>query len=139
MAARKKRIPVISLMQFMVIVTATLLLLLLFGFTYKVSSYTQVKQEAERLHARLEEAQAEREILLTRKAYVQSDAYVEKVAREELKWGRRGDRLVSIRPLSTPAPTATPRFKAEEAAEPTVPQWEAWRDVFFGEALITPF
>ncbi len=139
MAARKKRIPVISLMQFMVIVTATLLLLLLFGFTYKMSSYAQVKQEAERLHERLEEARAEREILLTRKAYVQSDAYVEKVAREELKWGRHGDRLVSIRPLSTPAPTATPRLKAEEAAEPTVPQWEAWWDVFFGEALVTPF
>lgn len=139
MAARKKRIPVISLMQFMVIVTATLLLLLLFGFTYKMSSYAQVKQEAERLHARLVEAQAEREMLLTRKAYVQSDAYVEKVAREELKWGRRGDRLVSVRTFSVPTATPSPRFKPQEAVEPTVPQWEAWWDVFFGETLVTPF
>lgn len=139
MAARKKRIPVISLTQFVVIVTATLLLLLLFGFTYKMSSYSQVKQEAERLQARLEEARAEREILLTRRAYVQSDAYVEKVAREELKWGRRGDRLVNVRILSSPTPTPSPRSEFEETAEPTAPQWEAWWEVFFGKSFIAPF
>ncbi len=135
MAARKKRIPFLSLMQFVVIVTATLLLSLLFGFAYKMSSYAQVKQEAEQLQGRLQQTQLEREMLLTRKAYVQSDAYVEKVAREELKWGRRGDRLVSVRTVAAPVPTPPLTPPAQEPSEPTVPQWEAWRDVFFGESF----
>jgi cell division protein FtsB len=131
MAARKKRAPVISLTQFVAIVTATLALTLLLGFAYKMNTYAQIKLEAENLQRRLERVRAEHETLNDRKVFVQSNEYVEKIAREELKWSRRGDQMVSVHTLPAPTPVPAPTLQAGSVAEPSVPQWQAWQEVFF--------
>jgi cell division protein FtsB len=135
MAARKKRTPVISLTQFVAIVTATLALTLLLGFAYKMNTNAQIRLEAEHLQERLEFTQAENEALRAHKTAVQSDAYVEKIAREELKWSRYGDKLVSIQRMPVPTPFPTLTAQSTPSSEPAVPQWDAWLDVFFGTIL----
>ena len=137
MAARKKRVPVISLTQFVAIVTVTLALTMLLGFAYKMNSYARIRLEADRLQARFERVYAEHEALKARKLYVQSDEYVEKVAREEFKWSRYGDRLVSVKTLPAPTPFPTSLLQSVPSSEPTVPQWESWWKVFFGDTLPT--
>ena len=137
MAVRKKRVPVISLTQFVAIVTATLALTLLFGFAYKMNSYARIRLEAGRLQARYERTHAEHETLKARKLYVQGNEYVEKVAREEFKWSRYGDQLVSVKSLPAPTPFPASAFQSVPSSEPTVPQWQSWRKVFFADALST--
>ena len=137
MAARKKRVPVISLTQFVAIVTVTLALTMLFGFAYKMNSYARIRLEADRLQARFERVHAEHEALKARKLYVQSDEYMEKVAREEFKWSRYGDRLVSVKTLPAPTPFPTSLLQSVPSFEPTVPQWKSWWKVFFGDTLPT--
>jgi len=139
MAARKRRVPGISLLQFGAIVTATLALSLLVGFAYKMNSYAQVRERAQLIQERYDEVKAEHERLLARKAYVQTNEYAERIAREEFKWSRYGDQLVSVRLLApTPTPTpAAPSPAANTSGAPTIPQWEAWYRLFFRSQLPT--
>ena len=134
MAARKRRVPGISLLQFGAIVTATLALSLLVGFAYKMNSYAQVRERAQLIQERHDEVQAEHDWLLARKAYVQTNEYAEKVAREEFRWSRYGDQLVSVHMLALPTPTPIPTATSPASntpGSPTVPQWEAWYRLFF--------
>jgi cell division protein FtsB len=135
MATRKKRTPIITPIQFAAIVTVTISLTLLVGFAYKINSYEQIKQEAQRLQDKLERVEADNQALLTRKAFVQTDAYVEKVAREELNFGRFGDTVVMVK--NVPAQRAGADLMsgpdAGETAAATSPPWRAWYELFFGE------
>jgi len=133
MATRKKRIPVISLTQFVAIVTATIALTLLFNFATKINTYAQIQREATRLQLRMDNIRVEHESLLARREYVQSNEYVEKIAREELNWIRFGDNPVMIKtppqPLSTPSPSSSPTLPSEPAGL----QWSHWWATFFGD------
>ncbi len=134
MATRKKRTPIISPIQFAAIVTVTISLTLLVGFAYKISSYEQIKKQAQELQDRLERTQAEHEALEARKAFVQTDAYVEKVAREELNFGRFGDTVVMVK--NVPARGVAPQQPlAPDSGAPAnqySSQWRAWYELFFG-------
>lgn len=132
MATRKKRIPLITPIQFAAIVTTTISLILVIGFAYKMTAYEEIKQNAARIQLKWERTQAEQRDLIARKAYVQMDAYIEQVAREELNWGRRGDTIIRVKAINN-RPAATPEAVAERAVVvPIGPQWNAWYDVFFG-------
>jgi len=135
MATRKKRTPIITPIQFAAIVTVTISLTLLVGFAYKISSYEQIKREAQRLRDKVERVQAENQALQARKDFVQTDAYVEKVAREELNFGRFGDTVVMVKNVSTQGLGAglLPSPEAGASAASTSPPWRAWYELFFGE------
>jgi cell division protein FtsB len=135
MATRKIRTPFITPIQFAAVVTITISLTLLVGFAYKISSYEQIKREAQRLQDKLERAQAEHQALLTRKEYVQTDAYVEKVAREELNFGRFGDTVVMVKNVPDPAPVPVPAAadQSDGLLEESGSEWRAWYELFFGE------
>jgi Septum formation initiator len=84
----------------------------------------EVHQEIAQLEARIRELQAE-------VAYVQSDDYVERAAREKLNLARSGDRSVVILRGQTealgppgPPPAASPG--------PSFGHLEEWLDLFFG-------
>jgi cell division protein FtsB len=133
MATRKKRIPVISLTQFVAIVTATIALTLLFNFATKINTYAQIEREATRLQERLDNIRAEHESLLARREYVQSNEYVEKIAREELNWIRFGDNPVMIKTPPQPLPTLSTSLSPTPPSEPTGLQWSLWWATFFGD------
>jgi cell division protein FtsB len=135
MATRKKRTTIITPIQFAAIVTVTISLTLLVGFAYKINSYEQIKQEAQRLQDKLERVEADNQALLARKAFVQTDAYVEQVAREELNFGRFGDTVVMVKNVSAQKVEAglLSSPDAGESAVTTSPPWQAWYELFFGQ------
>jgi cell division protein FtsB len=133
MATKKKRLPLITPIQFAAIVTSTISLILLIGFFYKMAAFEEIKKDAARIQQKWERAVAEHEDLTVRKTYVQSDAYIEQVAREELNWGRPGDTIIRVKSINS-RPKATPEVTEDVPASAAIgPQWQAWYDVFFGE------
>lgn len=134
MATRKKKTLLITPIHFAAIVTSTISLILLVGFFYKMSAYEQVKQDAARIQEKLERVQAEHEQLIVWRDYVQTDEYVERVAREELNWGRPGDTIIRVKTIAPLATSTSPESPGPDHAEPVGPQWTAWFDVFFGQS-----
>jgi len=75
--------------------------------------------------------QAEQAALEATRTYVQSDAYVEKVAREELNKIRPGDQRTIVIPQPVPVPTAG---AAAPAQGPAMPSYlGAWWELLFGK------
>lgn len=111
----------------------TIPLLLYFGFStgsWALREYQQRQEEA-RLKQEIEVERARYDALQRQKDYLQSDEYIEKVAREELNLIKSGERAVIVL-----APTPTARLTDE--APPKVkkpdlrPNWQRWWDFFFG-------
>ena len=80
--------------------------------------------------ARLAGLQAERAALEATRAYVQSDAYAEKVAREELNKIRPGDQRTIVIPRPAPAPTPTTTAPAQGSGMPSY--LGSWWELLFG-------
>lgn len=69
----------------------------------------QVRQQVRELRQEVAELQARNKELADELEYVRSAEYAEKVAREELKWSREGERVfVPVPVVVTPVPTVTP-------------------------------
>jgi cell division protein FtsB len=89
------------------------------------------------LSAEIEAREEQQEQLEQRLDYVQTPAYVEKVAREQYKWVRAGENLVITilrsRPVvaPTPAPPAGPTTEKTTAA---VSHWPEWWNLLAGRA-----
>ena len=115
----------------MVQVIALAALLLAVPLTVEYLRQGEIRRQWETSRAQLQEslstAEALNRELATRKAYVQSDAYVEEAARSELKMARPGDVVVVV--VGTePAPEANQLGKPTGTATPA--PW--WRAVFGG-------
>ena len=131
MAAKIKQPGLISLAQFVAVVIATIVLSLVIDFGRKAATNYRIQQERDRLEQEVIAAQAEYQRLLQRKAYVCTDEYVEKVAREELKWARPGETVMVIktRPLRVtllPSPPPQPPPVAKKASH-----WPEWWALLF--------
>ncbi len=92
----------------------------------------QVRQQVEGLRQEVEELRARNQELAAELEYVRSAEYAEKVAREELRWSREGERVfVPVPAGGTPAPTATP---PPVGASPPAPaagsHWGEWLRFF---------
>ncbi len=69
----------------------------------------QVRQQVRELRQEVAELQARNKELADELEYVRSAEYAEKVAREELKWSREGERVfVPVPAAATPVATVTP-------------------------------
>lgn len=87
----------------------------------------QLKREEARLRADIGTQRARQETLLREKAGVSSDAFVEKVAREELNLIKPGETAVII--LSPQLPLASEQER--EATSVSRSNWRRWWDLFF--------
>ncbi len=106
------------------------------AFVEQLTLAQELQEEARKLEGLVSTREAERDQLAATLAYVQTDEYVEKWAREELKMARPGE--VVVLPLviaaeDQPDPASTP-----EAPEPRFelpdsrPFWVVWWDAIFG-------
>ena len=87
---KKKRGPQFPLTQFIAIVVITISFFLVVDFARRTATIYRIKSEAVRLEEEVAEARARSEALEARLRYVQSDAYVEELARTQLKWAQPG-------------------------------------------------
>lgn len=72
---------------------------------------------------RLATLQKQQQELYKRKAQVESEEYVEQVARNELGMAKTGEKIIIVPENLLIPPT--------ESVEQNVPNWQKWRDLFF--------
>jgi cell division protein FtsB len=129
---KKKRGPQFPLTQFIAIVVITISLFLVVDFARRTAATYKIRAEATRLEEEVTAARTRHQALQARLSYVQSDAYVEEIARTQLKWTREGETAVVV--MATPQPeTSPPPESQSESAKSFVPQspWHAWWFLFF--------
>jgi cell division protein FtsB len=134
--ARRKGLSSLSLAQVFAFIGVILAGYFVVGFGRVALVGHEVRSTKADLQAEVDKLAGEVAALEDRKAYVQTDEYIEKAAREEYKLSRPGDQVI------------VPMYEADNAdnadglvppAEPTqlqmqesVEPWQAWWDLFFG-------
>jgi cell division protein FtsB len=109
------------------------LLFVLVDLGSRMAAHYRINVEARRWESEVAVTEARHQILEERIKYVQSDAYVEEIARTQLKWTRPGETVVVVMPSSqTIAPTVS---SAEAGPVDHQPQpgsnWLDWWFAFF--------
>jgi cell division protein FtsB len=129
--SKAKRQRTVPLTQIITIVVATMAISMIVDFGRKATANYRVRNEESQLEQEIAAEKAKHEALLRRRAYVQTDEYVESIAREELRWVRPGEIVVVPIPLERkPLPTAEiPPAPTELAQKES--HWQAWWSLFF--------
>jgi hypothetical protein len=98
-------------------------------FGRKAAANYRVRREEIRLEQEIAAERAKHKALLARREYVQTDEYVEQVAREELKWVRSGETVVVPIPINS-EPLPTPETPAPTKPSPRESRWQEWWALF---------
>jgi len=107
----------------------TIFIYLMFSIGSRTIQLYGSKAEADGLKEEIAALEQENKHLLKNKELVTSDAYIEKMAREELGMSRPGEQPVII--LSDADKSSEAENAATTAKDPR-PYWRQWWDMFFG-------
>jgi cell division protein FtsB len=121
------------------LVMLLLMLSLVIHFVNQVLQSAHLEAERAALATEVAQLEAENQQLLGAVEYVESDLYVERVAREELGYAREGETVVLprfVEPTPTPLP-ATPAVPLLPSPTPQ-PNWQGWWESFFPEGHTEP-
>jgi cell division protein FtsL len=111
------------------IAVAALALLTAVSFARVAVAEYQLNQQKAELQRQVAALQAENQQLQQQYAALQTDAAVEKLAREQLGWTAPDDTAVIIQWAGTAAPTVQPPATPTPEQRPT---WRQWWDRFSG-------
>jgi len=126
-----KRSSKLSLVQFLAIIAITLSLSLIVDFGRKATASYRIRQEEVRLEQEVAALEARQRELKERKAIVQSDAFVEQWAREEMHLVRAEETAVMpIIPHRTQTAEVRKGGEAEVIGERESPCWQVWWALF---------
>jgi hypothetical protein len=109
---------------------------LVIDFGRRTTAGLYVSQTEERLEAEIDTLLERQQVLKQRRDYVQTDAYVERWAREQAHMVRPGDRrLIVVTPEPSEAqpesqPAAPPPLESITVHEPA-PNWHNWWRLFW--------
>jgi cell division protein FtsB len=129
--SKTKRHRTLAFTQIVTIVVATMAISMIVDFGRKATANYRIRREEIGLEQEVAAERDKHEELLARREYVQTDKYVEQVAREELKWVRQGEIVIvpvpiTRQPLPTPGtPPAPARLLESEL------HWQKWWALFF--------
>jgi len=133
-ATRRKKKLDFPVTQFIIFVAVSLALVMLLGFTRRAARSYRVQQQKTQLQKEYTALQQEHSQLVKRYQEVQTDAYVEQVARHELRWSRPGEKVVVIiaPPKAGTIATTGESISAVpgENSSPDTPL-NHWRELFF--------
>lgn len=132
MSRRRKKIQSTIILIITIIVFLRVIGLFVDFGTRVIDDYRLQQIEA-RVEQEVQLERARHEELLGRKEYVQTDEFVENLARTELNWVKPGDVAVIVVEQTPVASPVTPPPAA--TATPTAQNWweELWRDWVVGE------
>jgi cell division protein FtsB len=130
---KKKRPTQFYLVKFALIFVATVFAFLAVTLGRRVLANYHLSFEAERLGNQVAALRARHQALEKQLQDVQTDAYVEEVARTQLKWARPGETVVVVMPIpkAVPAPTPAPPVPSGDQTAPVSP-WLSWWTALFG-------
>ena len=105
----------------------TISIFLVVDFARRTATIYRIKNEAARLEEEVIAVRARGQSLEARLRYVQSDAYVEEIARTQLKWAQPGETVVVVMatPQAVPTPSSDHQHVVTDTPRPTAP-WQAW-------------
>ena len=115
-------------LQFAIIVIAAFALYFVWDFSQRVVTSIRLTEYEQQLQIQVQQAQATQTALVEKKTQVQSDTYVEQVARG-WRWAKNGETIVvtQITPAPTPVPSAP-----QPTPTPDVPLWQQVLNFLFG-------
>jgi len=123
----------LSLIQFLAIIAITLTISLVVDFGRKATASYRIHQEEVRLEQEVATLEARQRELKERKAIVQSDAFVEQWARQEMHLVRPGE--TAVMPIIPPHPQIAEiqeSGQAEAIGGRETPCWQVWWALFVG-------
>ena len=135
-AARKRKKIELPVAQFIAIIVLSIALFLIVDFGRRTASGYRIYREEARLKAQLAPLEEAHQLLMTKRAYAQTDAYVEEIARHELKWSKPGEVVVVV--LATPQaePLSSAALNSAGAFPATDTPFSSWFNLFFAEDTV---
>ena len=122
----------LSLMQFLAIIAITLTLSLIVDFGRKATANYRIQQEEVRLAREIAILEAQQQELKRLKALVQSDAFVEQWARQEMHLVRAGETAVMVLIPQRSQTVQSPKIRPPQFIEEQEPPcWQVWWALFF--------
>ena len=120
------------LTQFIAIVVISVSVFLAVDFARRTAAIYRIKNEAVRLEEEVASLRAQSQALEARLQYVQSDAYVEEIARTQLNWALPEETAVVVMATPEAAPALSPDEQDVETGTPSPEEpWQAWWTLFF--------
>lgn len=115
-----------SLAQLLSVLACTLVVFFVISFVGKALEAYQLRRQVNLLEAQVKALENEEAALEDQLEYVRSDAYVEKVAREQLKWSRPGETIFLPLPrLANTLQVVPPSAAPTSPASGTTPRWQS--------------
>ena len=133
-ATKKRKQLELPIAHFIAVIVLSISLFLIIDFGRRAATGYRVRREEDRLRSQVEAANTTQEALLTRRDFVATDAYVEEIARNELKWSKPGEVVVVIMPTPQAvmaSPSSGRLFSGK--AQPATPL-QAWLELFFSSS-----
>ena len=130
---KKKRQGIVSLPKVITVVTLTMVAILTVDFGRKALDNYRIQHQVEWLRQRVDQEKQTHEELTATLDYVNSDAYVEKIARERLKLVQPGKTSVVV--VLEPAeslPGSDDLYAAQATQSEPAPYWRQWADLLLG-------
>lgn len=126
-----------SLAQLLSVLACTLAIFFIISFVGKALEAYHLRRQVDLLQEQITLLEKEKVALEDQMEYVRSDAYAEKVAREQLKWSRPGETVFVFVPrqANTPQiapPAATPTRPGLPAPSGWQSHWPEWWALLFG-------
>ena len=130
--SKKRRAPQFSLTNFLIVILVTIALFLIVDFGCRAATNYRINNESERLRDGVADIRARHEMLRKRLEYVQGDAYVEEIARTQLKWTRPGETVVVVvTPAGTPPDSVSAVVPLPDSLSAPQSDWLPWWFLFF--------
>lgn len=128
---KKKRGTQFPLTQFIAIVVISISVFLAVDFARRTAAIYRIKNEAVRLEEEVAGLRVQGQTLENRLQYVQSDTYVEEIARTQFNWALPGETAVVVMatPQAQPPSSSGEGDIAPDAPPPEEP-WQAWWQLF---------
>ncbi len=128
--------PVVSRLGILLLIAFCLIFIS--SYTNRLVQKAQIDQEIQEWDQRIAEAEEQQLELLQELAYVQSDAYIESAARNDLDMARPGDTVLMVMDNANipPQPVVTQPDTVEVTKQPennTSPNWLQWITIFVGD------